>query len=274
MPSSVESLALDDANAVIGAIEQRDVANCKVLAVVHEHMIRALISADAAGWRRTANRGMKLSALAVDRARAFDRHVLCIHSEEQSPVAVVERCVAVQRNCVDRMVLLAVSTAQQGSRGRDMKCHVALQFYGADGECSRWNQDCSTAVACAGVDCSLNCSRIDGGLIALGAVGTDVVDASAQVVVVDGWLCAACQMRARRKFLRLLQRQSAGIASFPSHSRRENSEPSIVFSFGSFKRGIPSLQCGAVFAEVLTRRSPGAGGAHARHADGNRETPG
>ena len=90
----VDALALNDANAVVRAVQQRDVTNCEVLALIDEDVVGALVATDAAGRRCTANSRMKLRALTVDRARPFDGDLFRFDCEEQRPVAVVQRRIA------------------------------------------------------------------------------------------------------------------------------------------------------------------------------------
>ena len=95
------------------------------------------------------------------------------------------------------MILLAVAAAQQRAACGDMQGDVALQLHRADDECSGGNQHRSSAIGGAGVDGCLERSRIDRGLVALGAVAANVVDARAQVVVAWGGLGARTFRRFR-----------------------------------------------------------------------------
>jgi len=97
----VDPLALYHAEAVICAIEQIDVADRETFAAICEQMIGAAAAAETAGRLGPANRGVKLKALAVNRAGPFDGYVSCVDSEEQGPVSIDQRGVTAQGNGVD-----------------------------------------------------------------------------------------------------------------------------------------------------------------------------
>jgi len=117
----VDALALDDTNAVVGAIEQREIADGKVFAAVGEDLVGAAKAAEAAGGWGAADGRVKLCSLSVDGARALDSDVLCVDGEEKGIVAVFEGRVAGERDCVDRVILLAVAAAEYFSCGGNVK---------------------------------------------------------------------------------------------------------------------------------------------------------
>ena len=104
----VHSLALDDAEAVIRAIEQIDIADNETFAAISEEMVGPTVAAEAAGRLGAAHRGMKLKALAVNRAGPFEGDVLCVDSEEEGPVSIDQRGIATQGNRVDCVVLFSI----------------------------------------------------------------------------------------------------------------------------------------------------------------------
>ena len=109
------------------AVVEEDVADREVLALMQEQVIGTMGAAEAGGRRSAAARAAELRALAVDRAGAFDRDVARLDGEDECPVAVVERGIALQRNGVDGVILLAVGAAEQRAAGGDVQGDVALQ---------------------------------------------------------------------------------------------------------------------------------------------------
>lgn len=87
--------ALNDTNAVKRTIEQRDIADGQVLATIAKDVIWPAATADAAGWRSTANSGVELRALPIDRAGPFNCYFFCIDCEEKGPVTVLQGSIAV-----------------------------------------------------------------------------------------------------------------------------------------------------------------------------------
>lgn len=69
---------------------------------------------------------MELESLAVYRAGPLYGDVLCIDSKEQRPIPVLQRRIAVERNGIGRVVLLAVGSAEQFSRRCYVQGYIAL----------------------------------------------------------------------------------------------------------------------------------------------------
>jgi hypothetical protein len=111
-PVHVDAAAFDHTDTMVGAVEQRDVADRQVLATVAKDVIGAPVAAESAGRWAAVNGGMKLCSLAVDGSGTFDGHFLCIDGEEQSPVAVFKGGVSAEGDRVDGVILLAVHAAQ------------------------------------------------------------------------------------------------------------------------------------------------------------------
>ena len=83
-------IALDDADRVERAGDKKHIANAQIRASVKEHVVGTRGAAPS-GWRRSAaGRAAKLRALAVDRSRPFDRHVLGIDRKDQADIAVAQ----------------------------------------------------------------------------------------------------------------------------------------------------------------------------------------
>ena len=175
----VHALRLDHSNAVIRAVEEIEIANRESFALIREHVVRPLVAADAA-WRLLSAHGrVKLIALTVNRPGAFDGHILRMHGKQQSPVAVDERGVAMQRNRIDGVILLAVRASEQRRTRSDMHRHIALQFCRADLEDARGHEHRAAAVARARIDRRLQRRGVQCLSIALRTEVANVVDASA-----------------------------------------------------------------------------------------------
>ncbi len=104
----VYALALDHAEAVICAIEQIDIADNETFAAIGKKMIGPAVAAEAAGRLGATDRGVKLEALSVNRARPLERDVFCVDSEEEGPVSIDQRGIATQGNGVDCVILFSV----------------------------------------------------------------------------------------------------------------------------------------------------------------------
>ena len=59
-----------------------------------------------------------------------------------------------------------------------MQGHIALKFDRADLKCSRCDENCAAAVACAGVDGCLKRDSVECDAVTLGSEVTNVVDSS------------------------------------------------------------------------------------------------
>ena len=77
---------------------------------------------------------MKLSPLAIDGAGPLDGHILCIDAIDQRPVAVLQSRVPLERDGIDRVIVLALTAAQQLTACYDMQRNVALQLQRPDRE--------------------------------------------------------------------------------------------------------------------------------------------
>jgi hypothetical protein len=108
----VHALALDHTEAVICAIKQIDIADRETFAPIGEQMIGAAAAPETAGRLGTAHGGVKLKALAINRAGPFESNVSRVDGEEQSPVSVDQRCVATQGNGVHGVILFPVGAPQ------------------------------------------------------------------------------------------------------------------------------------------------------------------
>ena len=160
--------ALEDADGVIGAVVEEDVADAEVLALMKEQVIGPVGAAEARRAASPAARAAELRALAVDRAGAFDGDVLGVDGEDEPDVAVAERGVAVQRDGVAGVVLLAVGAAEQLASGGDVQGDVALQFDGADDEHAGGDEHRAALVAIAGVDRGLDGRGVERVAVAFG----------------------------------------------------------------------------------------------------------
>ena len=96
----------------------------------------------------------------------FSRRTAKINAQFPSLSVVV----AVQRDRVDGVILLAVAAAQQCSGCGDVQGDVALHFHGADDENSGGNQNRSAVIFGAGVDRGLERGGIEVVPVTLGAV--------------------------------------------------------------------------------------------------------
>src|SRR5215472_9439373 len=99
-----------------------------------EQMIRTLRAAASQGRGNAALRTAELGSLSVDGPRSFDGDVLSVHGKDQSDVAVAERRVSSERNCIGRVILLAIGAAQQLALRRDAQRNVALHLDSANDE--------------------------------------------------------------------------------------------------------------------------------------------
>ena len=108
----VHALALDHAEAVICAIKQIDIADRETFAPIGEQMIGAAAASETAGRLGTAHGRVKLKSLAINRAGSFESNVSCVDDEEESPVAVNQRCVATQGNGFHGVILFSVGASQ------------------------------------------------------------------------------------------------------------------------------------------------------------------
>jgi hypothetical protein len=124
---------------------------------------------------------VKLCSLPVDSAGTLDSDVLCVDGEEKGIVAVFEGRVAGERDCVDRVILLAVAAAEYFSYGGDVEGDVAAKLDGADGEGSGGDKNRSASVAVTRIDCGLKGCCVEGDAVSLCAVASYVVDASAEI---------------------------------------------------------------------------------------------
>src|SRR5581483_4670216 len=169
---------LDDAHAVIGAVEQIDVAYTEVFAAVEQEMVGTVMPAQSARRNCAPLRRVKLDSLAIDRPRAFNRDIGRIHRIKQCPVAVFERRVAAERDRIDGMVIMALRTAEQSSPGDDAKSHVALELDRSNEEHARRDQNGAAAVGVARIDGSLKCNRVGCPSIATASVAAHVINTS------------------------------------------------------------------------------------------------
>jgi hypothetical protein len=120
---------------------------------------------------------VKLQALTVDEAGAFDGHVPGVDGEDEGPVAVAE-CRVPAEGCVDRVILLPVvgAPSKWAAAGAG---DVALQFDRADVERAGGHEHSTSAVPVAGIDCQLERRGIERLPVALRAVVADVIGARA-----------------------------------------------------------------------------------------------
>src|SRR5581483_6272191 len=95
---------------------------------------------------------MKLRALAIDRSRTLDGDVPGLHREEQCPVAVVERCVAMQRDRVDSVIFFAIAAAEQCSTGGNVQRYIVLEFHSADDKRACRDEYGASAIGSTGID--------------------------------------------------------------------------------------------------------------------------
>src|ERR1700760_4701961 len=107
--------------------------------MVEEQVIGALVASQSAWRRSSADSGVKLRALAVDRACTFDDHVGRVDGVEQRPVSINQGRVAVKRNGIDCVILFSVRGAKELSSGGDMQRYVALKFDRSDLKSAGWN---------------------------------------------------------------------------------------------------------------------------------------
>src|SRR6185437_3101757 len=112
----MNALALNNAQAVIGTVEQIDIAHGEPFASVGEQVVGPLISSEAAGGRSAANRRVKLKALTVNQAWALESHIRRFDRKEEGPIPIVQRGVTAERDRVNRVVLLAVGAAEKLAR--------------------------------------------------------------------------------------------------------------------------------------------------------------
>ncbi len=179
----VNASRLDDTHAMVGAAEQIDIANREALTTVEQESVGTAVAAKSAGRRDAARGRMKLRALAIDRAGTFHGDVDRIHSENEGPVSVFQSGIAVKRDGVDGVILLAVGAAQQFSASCYTQSDIASEFERADEECARRNQDNAAALAMAFIDGGLHRRRVQRNAIAFRAVIADVIDPRAEIVL-------------------------------------------------------------------------------------------
>lgn len=182
-------LTLDNANAVIGSVNQNDIAHSEPVTAITEQVIRAPVTSQAAWWWSSANWRVKLRALAVDRSLAFDGDVRCVDGEEKRPVPVNQCRVAAEWDCVDRVILSSVRTAKKFPSGGDMQCDVALELDRSYLKGPGRNQHGSSAILMTGIDGSLQCICFKRDAITFGTVFANIVNTVAGIIRFDITLC-------------------------------------------------------------------------------------
>ena len=177
-----DKLALNHADGMKRASDEKQIAHAQILAAIKQQMIRPMAAADAGGRHSATNGAVELRAIAVNRARPLDGDVHGVDGENQPDVSIFEGRVAVKRNGICGVVLFAVAAAEQFSARRDAQRHVALHFNRADDEHARRHQHRAALVFGASVNRGLHRGGIEGRPIADRAEVADVINSRAQIV--------------------------------------------------------------------------------------------
>src|SRR5258708_364507 len=145
-------MALDHPYGVIGAGSEKNVANHEIGAAIKQQMIWAMVAADPGRRQNIAAGTVKLRALAINRAQAFDENIFGVYSVDQCNVAITQRRVPAERDRINCAVLPAVDAAQQFSLGCQAQCDIALQLDRSNDEHSRGHENRSTLILVASVN--------------------------------------------------------------------------------------------------------------------------
>jgi len=87
----LDVVALDDADGMIGAGSEKNIADRKVVAAMEQQMIRTMVTTNPGGRQNVAAGTMKLYALAVNRSRPFNDDILGVDSKDQPDIAITQR---------------------------------------------------------------------------------------------------------------------------------------------------------------------------------------
>src|SRR5690348_1488280 len=147
-----------------------------------EQVIWTIVASAARRRRNAASGTMKLEALPIHGSRTLDRKVIGLNREDQPDVAIIERRVSAQRNCIGCVILLAICASEQLPLSGDVQRHVTLHLNRADHKYTRGHENRSTLVLVAGIDRRLDRGGIETNAVALRTKVTNVVCARAEIV--------------------------------------------------------------------------------------------
>src|SRR5262249_35968594 len=107
----VNVAALDDADRMVGACDQPDVANDDVLTLMQQHVVRTVVPSPTGGRRNAPARAGTRQSLAVNGSGTVDSNVFRSHGENQPDIAVAQSGIALQGNRARGAVLRSVGAA-------------------------------------------------------------------------------------------------------------------------------------------------------------------